>query len=412
MSNPTDKLSGLRIDRDDRESRAPRRGLVALTLLLLAAAAVFGWWYLKPRAARVETVTVTLERSAGPNATATVLDASGYVVARLRATVSSKITGKLREMLVEEGTEVTKGQVLARLDDSIQRRELSLAEARLGAARERLRETEVRIREAELELGRSRSLVESGVVGQAQLDRDQAELDSLRARLEVGREEISVEEQQVSLRRQALEDTVIRAPFDGVTVTKDAQPGEMISPMSAGGGFTRTGLCTLVDMSSLEIEVDVNEAYINRVVDDQPVEAILDAYPGWRIPARVITTVPTADRQRATVRVRIAFEALDPRLLPEMGVKVAFLESAVPEAADEDRPAPKLTMDQRAIRRQGDDTYVFRYDNDVARRAAVLLGPVQEGRVEVLSGLEDGARVIVGGPGDLQDGDAVRIESR
>lgn len=413
MNDRTDKLSALRIDREEETARPPRRLLAGLAVILILGAAA-AWWFLRPRAALVETATVSLDRGAD-DAAATVLDASGYVVARLRATVSSKITGKLEAVLVEEGMEIEQGQVLARLDDSIQRRQLALAEAQLGASRERLHETEVRIAEADLELGRTRSLVDSEVLGRAQLDRDQAELDSLRARLAVGREEVAVQQREVSLARQALDDTVIRAPFAGVAVTKDAQPGEMISPVSAGGGFTRTGVCTLVDMRSLEIEVDVNEAYINRVRTGQPVEAVLDAYPDWRIPAHVITTVPTADRQRATVRVRIGFEQLDPRLLPEMGIKVAFLEDAVAEngaGGDAgDAPPPRLMVDARAVRRDGTDTHVLRFEDGVARRVPVTLGPIQGGRAEVRSGLAAGDRVIVAGPDDLTDGAAVRRDS-
>lgn len=411
MNDRSEKLKALTIDRDEFESPPPRRLLGAVAALLLLGGLGVGWFLLRPHAAEFEVAQVHLEQpTMAMPASSTVLDATGYVVARLRATVSSKITGKLVDVRIEEGTAVASGQVLATLDDSTQRRQLALAEAQVRAARERLRETEVRITKAELDLERTRSLVHSAVVGQAELDRDQAEYDSQRARLEVGREEVAVAERQVAVARQSLDDTVIRAPFSGVAVTKDAQPGEMISPVSAGGGFTRTGICTLVDMGSLEIEVDVNEAYINRVRKDQPVEAVLDAYPDWRIPARVITTIPTADRQRATVRVRVGFLALDPRILPEMGVKVAFLE-AEPVAADAGAgpPAERLVVDARAVRTEGDETFVFLVREGKAVRRLVKVGPVQQGQREVREGLADGDRVIVNGGDALREGDSVHM---
>jgi RND family efflux transporter MFP subunit len=257
-----------------------------------------------------------------------VLEASGYVTARRRSTISSKVTGRIEEVLVEEGMRVEAGQPLARLDDAQAAALLALAEAQLGAARGAVEETRVRLAEAHLERERQASLVASGVAAPAALDAARAEADSLAARLALGGDEVAVAQRQVAVRRQDLRDTVIRAPFAGMVVSKDAQPGEMISPMSAGGGFTRTGICTLVDMASLEIEVDVNEAYIQRVRPGQRVAAVLDAYPELTLPAHVITTVPTADRQKATVKVRIGFDQLDERVLPEMGVKVTFRDAA------------------------------------------------------------------------------------
>jgi len=217
----------------------------------------------------------------------------------------------LKATAVEEGMRVGKGQVLARLDDSVARASLELASAQLEATRQAAHESEVRLDEALLTLGRRNQLFAEGVIGRADVDAAQAEADSLKARIGAERGQTVVAERQVALAQTQLDDTIIRAPFDGVAISKDAQPGEMVSPVSAGGGFTRTGISTIVDMTSLEIEVDVNESYINRVEDGQAVTATLDAYPDWKIPARVITTVPTADRQKATVLVRIAFERLD-----------------------------------------------------------------------------------------------------
>ena len=254
----------------------------------------------------------------------TILNASGYVTARRRATISSKITGKVTQVLVEEGMPVEAGQVLARLDDALFQANLALARSRLAAARQAVVETSSRRELAGLTLARTRRLLEEGVVGQADFDEASTQHNSLMAREALDQEQVIVAQSQVSLRETELDDTVVRAPYSGIVISKDAQEGEMVSPVSAGGGFTRTGICTIVDMGSLEIEVDVNESYIARVKAGQQVEAILDAYPDWRIPGHVITTIPAADRQKATVRVRIAFDELDERILPDMGVKVAF----------------------------------------------------------------------------------------
>jgi RND family efflux transporter MFP subunit len=301
---------------------------------------------------------------------------------------------------------VKQGQVLARLDDTVSRRYLELAEAELGAARRNAAETEVRLREAGLTLNRTRALVKEGISGQAELDKAEAEVDALKARLEVTRQQVSVSEAQVALRRTEIDDMVIRAPFSGIAVTKDAQPGEMISPVSAGGGFTRTGICTIVDMASLEVEVDVNESFINRVTPGQKVDATLDAYPDWRIPAHVIITVPTADRQKATVLVRIGFEALDPRILPDMGVKVAFMGAAAPPVA---AAAPSLSVPTAAVRKDGAQDVVFVVKDQTVERRAVKVGKTRGDAVEILSGLAAAERVVVDGPSDLAEGRLVTI---
>jgi len=401
-------LESLRIDHDARTSRPGWWFWVSLVLIVLAVIGGGLWWTtggLVVQTAPVTTATVRLESAADAAAADAVLNASGYVTARRRSTVSSKITGKVTEVLVEEGMQVREGQVLARLDDSTVRANLNYARAQHEASRRQVTESAVRLREAELTLDRRRQLVDEGVVGVADLDAAQAEADSLRARIELAREQVEVAQSLVAIRETELRDTVIRAPFDGVAISKDAQPGEMVSPVSAGGGFTRTGISTIVDMSSLEIEVDVNESYINRVRPDQAVEAVLDAYPDWRIPASVITTVPAADRQRATVLVRIAFDELDDRLLPDMGVKVAFL-------GEETRPDPersRLIVPAAAVRTDGEQSVVFVIRDDRVERRAVALGSSDGDRVEIVSGLRDGEQIVVDGPKTLTDGDRVEL---
>ena len=404
MAAAPPSLDGLRIERRDDTGRGPWWWLV-LPVVLLAAAGGGWWWWTGPAQIAAVRTAVARETTVAP-ADAAVLNASGYVTARRQATVSSKVTGKLVAVPVEEGMAVREGQVLARLDDSTVRSQLALAEARLGAARRAIAEQEVRLNEAQLNLARTRRLVEEGVVGAADLDTDTAEVDSLAARIALSREQVVVAEREIDVFRTQLDDMVIRAPFDGVAISKDAEEGEMISPVSAGGGFTRTGVSTLVDMDSLEIEVDVNESYINRVSDGQRVVAHLDAYPDWDIPGAVITTVPAADRQRATVLVRIAFDELDPRILPDMGVNVAFLEDEPPEPRT---GATRLLVPAGAARSREDRDVVYVVRGDLVERRAVRLGANVGNQVEVVSGLTAGERVVVEGPEDLADGDRVTV---
>ena len=402
-----DDLAALRIERPpDRSGLARAIGWV-IVVLLLAGVAGGGWvWATRERPLEVE-VAAAAERPRGTQAA--VLNASGYVTARRRATVSSKVTGKVTEVNVEEGMAVREGQVLARLDDANPRAALAFAEAQAEAARRNITENEVRLADARVTLGRRTQLVKERVVAQSEVDQAQAEVDSIAARIAAAREMVRVAERQVGIQQTELDNTIIRAPFSGIAVTKDAQPGEMVSPVSAGGGFTRTGICTIVDMKSLEIDVDVNEAYINRVVSGQDVTAVLNAYPDWQIPARVITTVPTADRQKATVQVRIGFVKLDPRILPDMGVKVSFLSDEPVEGKAGPQRA-MLLVPKTAIKTVGSDSVVFVVRGQVAERRAIRIGSADGDAVEVLSGLQSGERVITPVPDTLTDGAAVTVK--
>jgi HlyD family secretion protein len=407
LSNLKDDLASLRIDQTARASRG-RRGLWITLLLVAIVIAAAGWiWSTRVEAVPVKAAVV-VSQTGGGAAPGAVLNASGYVTARRRATVSSKVTGKVLEVFVEEGKAVQKGQVLAKLDDSQMRASLSVALAQLETAHRGAAEDEARLREAELTLARREQLVKDQVISKSELDAARAEVESLKARISVAQQQIKVSESLVSQRRTDLVDMQVRAPFDGVAISKDAQPGEMISPVSAGGGFTRSGIATIVDMSSLEIEVDVSESYINRVRPGQPIEAVLDAYPDWRIPAHVITTVPTADRQKATVRVRIGFEQLDPRILPDMGVKVSFLNER--PAEESATPRAKLTVPSSAIRTADGRSIVFVLREDRVERRAIGVGPAIGDQVEVLSGVSAGERVVVSGPQTLKDGDKVKVQ--
>ena len=412
MTEKKASLEGLRIADSARDGGRRRVVWALVVIMVIAAMAAAAWWRLGGAPAAAVRVEPVVEKAIGGSSggPGVVLNASGYVTARRRATVSSKVTGKVREVFVEEGMAVGEGQVLARLDDTTAKAYLAVAEAELGAIRRSMVETEVRLHEAQLTLKRTKSLAADGVANQADLDGAQASVDALAARLLVTREQVAVAEAQVALRRTDLDDTTIRAPFSGVAITKDAQPGEMISPVSAGGGFTRTGICTIVDMKSLEIEVDVNESYIGRVAEGQKVEATLDAYPDWRIPAHVITTVPTADRQKATVLVRIGFAKLDPRILPDMGIKVAFLSDMSAGAPPAPAGKPRLVVSRRAVRNENGLDVVFLVRDGAAVRRVVQLGPADGDQIEVTSGLVAGDRVIVEGPKDLADGRKVVVQ--
>jgi RND family efflux transporter MFP subunit len=286
--------------------------------------------------------------------------------------------------------------LLARLDETTTRPQLDLAERQLDAASKNLQEVEVRVAEAERNLRRTQQLRADKLVSEQALDSAQAEYGALQARLEALKSEVKVAQSSVRVRAQDLDDLLVRAPFNGVVVSKDAQPGEMISPISAGGGFTRTGIATVVDMDSREIEVDVNEAFINRVKAGQKAEAVLDAYPDWTIPCHVINIVPTADRQKATVRVRIGFDQLDPRILPDMGIKVSFLDGRAGEPATA-ATRPAVRVPSEAIMKDGDTTFVWRVREDSVERVAVRTGGERSGQTEVLSGIAAGD-VLVGKP--------------
>jgi RND family efflux transporter MFP subunit len=414
VSTLKEDLSALKIDHSERASAGRKGPWIAIVLLLAAGAAGGYYWTTRVQAVSVKVASAAV-KSGGSSAAGAVLDASGYVTARRRATVSSKVTGKVVEIFVEEGQAVKEGQVLARLDDSQMRAALAFASAQLSAAKGSFAEDQARLREAELNLQRRERLLAEGVVGRAEVDTAQAEVDSLKARIAYTQQQVAVAEAQVNVRQTDLNDMVVRAPFSGVAISKDAQPGEMISPVSAGGGFTRTGIGTIVDMSSLEIEVDVNESFINRVRPGQKVSAVLDAYPDWSIPAHVITTVPSADRQKATVRVRIAFDAastpgskLDPRILPDMGVKVAFLRDEEP--ADAAKPASRLTVPKAAVKTVDGRTVVFVVKDERVERRAVRAGSEDGDQIEILSGISAGERVVTDGPATLKDGDRIKIQ--
>ena len=410
MNTNAELLKELRIDRKAAPPPS-RRGLwialVVIIVLLLAAGAA---WAILGRDRGVEVRTATVQAIGGEGGSASVLDATGYVVARRIATVSAKITGKVREVLIEEGQRVEAGQIIATLDPIDADAQRALNASQLSAARSQAEGVRAQLAQAEADATRYATLVRQQLISKSQYDQAIAQRDSLRAQLLTAQRNIRVAGDALAIADIGVDNTVVRAPFAGMVTTKDAQPGEIVSPLSAGGGFTRTGIGTIVDMDSLEVEVDVGEAFIGRVQPKMPVEAALNAYPDWKIPAEVIAIIPTADRGKATVKVRIALKQKDPRIVPDMGVNVRFLEKASPK----DQPAPKGVRAPKAAlasRDGGDVAFVVQADGDsgtVARRALKLGGPLGDDR-QVLSGLSAGETVVLDPPAELDDGDKVRI---
>ena len=408
MSVEQPRLEDLRIERKPARRNRSGWGALIVVLALIALASAIFWWHFMSVAIPVKTATVREITSGGNSGAAdrTVLNASGYVTARRQATVSSKVTGKVIEVLIEEGMKVKEGQVLARLDDSNIRNNLEVAQAQLDSAKVTLEETQALLKQATNEYARVVRLSQQNISSQSDLDRAESDAVSIRARLARQQRDVTVAERQVSLWQQQIDDAIIRAPFDGVITTKDAQPGEMISPVSAGGGFTRTGIGTVVDMASLEIEVDVNESYIQRVEAGQAVEAALDAYADWKIPCKVIAIIPTADRQKSTVKVRIGFDKLDPRILPEMSVKVAFRQVTATNA-----PVVRtITVPKSALRSEAGQDFVYVVEKDRAVRRPVNVTSAQDADVVVGSGVVTGEKVVLEAPSNLKAGDKVKEE--
>ncbi len=407
MALDTESLGSLRIDRTTVSSGGNRTGLYATIAVVVVALAAGAWFYLRPKPTEITTVVAEAE-SSGPSLGTSVLNASGYVVARRMATVSSKVTGKVLEIYVEEGMEVKKNQVLARLDPENSSTMLTMAERELEAARRNLTEIEVRLADARRNLERNETLVKQQLVSQTALETSRAEANALAARLAASEAQVKVSESSLAMRRIDYNDLNVRAPFDGVVISKDAQPGEMISPMSAGGGFTRTGIATIVDMSSREVEVDVNEAYINRVKSNQRVEATLDAYPDAPLAAHVVNIVPTADRTKATVRVRIGFEKLEPQILPDMGIKVRFLDDQpVQPVATQ---GPRIRVPAVAVQKVEGESYVWVVSGERVERRAVTVGPESEGTIEIRSGVTSGDELVSPVVQGLVDGGKIKLK--
>src|SRR3984957_5248097 len=399
-------LGALRIDKDKRQERKAGKifGIILAAILVVAlvAGATF---YSRNSAPIVEVAAAQKAGNAGPTA---LLNASGYVTPRRRATIAAKITGRVIGVYFDEGVHVKEGQILAKLDDSDVKRALDSAVADRNSTQAQIADYQVQLKNAELLVHRSKELQTAGVQSQEVLDNAETSADSLRAKIALTKEQVLGSAARINEAQQAVDNTVIRAPFEGIVVSKDAQVGEMVSPVSAGGGFTRTGIATIVDMNSNEIEVDVNEAYIARVEPGQLVTAVLDAYPDWQIPSKVRTVIPTADRQKAPVKVRISFMKLEPKILPDMGVKVTFLGDEPKKHAGPVEPV--ATVPSSALRDENGSKIVYVVKDNRIERRAVKLGNARGSDTEVFAGLVPGDLVVTKGPPDLHDGESIQLK--
>jgi RND family efflux transporter MFP subunit len=404
-----DLLNALKIERNQREDqgntpvRWPWLAGAALVVLALGAG---GWWVLGHRAIEVQTATA-IAPAHGAEAGA-VLQATGYITARRQATVSAQITGTLTEVLIEEGDHVDKGQVLARLEDSGYRANLDAARAAAQAAQAQVGQLQAQLSQAEHDARRAKTLAARGLVSTQAAEQARTAVSVYAAQLNAQRRQAQAAQAQATVAQVNFDYTVVRAPFAGVVTEKSAQIGEIISPLSAGGGFTRTGVGTIVDMDSLEVDVDVNESYIGRVRPHMPAEAVLDAYPDWKIPAHVIAIVPAADRGKATVKVRVALEQKDARIVPDMGVRVSFLEQKAKAAA----PTPQgVLVPAAAVARRDGRTVVFVVADGTAQERAVTPSAQEYGDMKLLpAGIQAGDSIVVSPPAGLHDGSAVQVK--
>jgi RND family efflux transporter MFP subunit len=397
----------LRIDSANRED--PRGGpprwvwgaaAAGVVLALLGGAA---WWYWagnKPVA--VQTATVRANGQ-GPSANA-VLQATGYVTARRMATVSAQITGTLTEVLIDEGFKVKKGQVLARLDDTGLKAGMAAAEAQVRSAEASTGQLRAQLAQAEADARRQQELAASGMTTRQNQEQTATAVKAYKAQIDAAQRQVEVAQAQVRQARVNFDYATVRAPFDGVVTARAAQVGEIISPLSAGGGFTRTGVGTIVDMDSLEVGVDVNEAYIAQVKPGMPCEAVLDAYPDWKIPANVVAVIPSADRGKATVKVRVALEQKDERVVPDMGVRVSFL-AAQPKG--DAKPVPGVLVPPDAVAQRDGASVVFVVHESRVEQRTVQLG-ADVGKFKLATaGLKAGETVVVAPPAELKQGSTV-----
>jgi RND family efflux transporter MFP subunit len=407
----SDLLQQLRIDRSEERTRAggSRLGIGIAVVVVLLALAAGAWWFLRGGTAfEVEAATAVAPASNASGSMA-VLQATGYVTARREATVSAQITGTLTKVMIEEGEHVDAGQVLALLEDTAQRAALAQANAQLRSSGAQLVQFESQLRQATRDLKRAKDLVGRKLVSEQAVEVAETLVETQTAQVDTQKKQVELAQAGVQAAQVQLSYCTIHAPFSGVVIAKAAQVGEIVSPFSAGGGFTRTGIGTIVDMDSLEIEVDVNESYINRVGGKQKIEAVLDAYPDWRIPGHVIAIIPTADRSKATVKVRVAMDQKDARIVPDMGVRVSFMEEGPKTGADAPPPPRGVLVPATSIVQRDGKSAVFAIDGDKARMRGVTPGQTM-GELRLVDGIAAGARVVREPPAEMSDGSRVTVK--
>jgi RND family efflux transporter MFP subunit len=414
MDDKTSLLTQLRIDRGEeiQTDDAGKRWVLwsGSVVLVLALAAGLWWFVFRPSGVPVTVAEVRASSNTSPAAAGSLLDASGYVIARRQATVASKTTGRVVEVLIEEGQRVEKDEIIAQLDDSNTRANLSQSNAQLAQAVANLEAAKVALDDARPIFERSKLQFERNVISADDFDKSKAAFNAAQSDYAVRDRALSVARSTLAMAQRNQDDMTVRAPFTGVVTVKAAQAGEMVSPVSAGGGYTRTGIGTIVDMDSLEVEVDVSESFINRVKPKQPATIKLNAYPDWEIPAEVIAVVPTADRSKATVKVRVGFKERDARVLPEMGARVSFLADPSKASANAAPVSKAYIVGTDAIEVSGDTGTVFVLKGNTVERRVVRVGArTSDGQI-VLSGLAEGEQLAVGDRSLLTDGVRVQVQ--
>jgi RND family efflux transporter MFP subunit len=423
MDDKNALLNQLRIDRSaelENDGSTRRWVLIGTSVVLVLALGAGAWWFLtKPSGIPVADAVAkeapggSVSGASGKAVGASMLDASGYVVARRSATVASKLLLRVEELNIEEGQRVKEGQIIARLDDSNVRAQLEQARANVAQAEATLAASKQALDDAKPIYERNVRQFEAKVISEQALDTAKQAFNAAEQDYNVRGRALEFARAQLVVAQRTEDDTIVRAPFDGVVTVKAAQAGEIVSPNSAGGGFTRTGICTIVDMDSLEVEVDVSENFINRVKPRQPATIKLNAYPDWEIPAEVIAVIPTADRSKATVKVRVGFKQKDSRVLPDMGARVSFLSQPTPGESKNAAPAIAVVIPNDAVQANGDTGTVFLINsNDTVERRVVRLGARTNDGQLVLSGLSGGTRVAVGNLSALTDGAKIHIVTK
>ena len=402
-------MDELRIDGREREQNAARAPRWIWLVIALVSAAVLlagaAWWFFGSRPVPVQTASAI---APGGGAAGAVLQATGYLTARRQATVSTQITGTLTKVMIEEGVHVKQGQVIAQLEDGALRAALNVAQANVQAAQAQVVQAEAQWAQAQADARRQNELVASGMVTKQSAEQARTALAAAAAQRDARHREADAARAQLSQAKVNFDYTVVRAPFSGVVTEKAAQVGEIVSPLSAGGGFTRTGIGTIVDMDSLEVDVDVNESHIGQVQPDMPAQAVLDAYPDWKIPAHVIAIVPTADKGKATVKVRVAVEQKDDRLVPNMAARVSFLSQKPAASA---QPPKGVLVPAQAIAQRDGRSVVFVVSDGRAVQRAVTPAPQDVGTMKLLpQAVAAGERVVLSPPASLHDGASVKTE--
>jgi len=412
MDDKAALLDQLRMDRTaspPRRAAGSRRGWLIGISAIAALGAAAGVWIFASTPGGIQVHTVLAKALAtgvgGTSTGGSLLDASGYVVALREATVSGKAIYKVNEVLVQEGQAVKQGQVIARLDDTNVRAALEQSKAQVKQLEAALAAAKLAAADARPIFQRNQTQLAEGLISPQTFDVSKSSYDAAQSSVLIAAGNLAVAKASVDINQRYEDDTIIKAPFDGVVTVKNAQPGQIVSPQFSGGG----GIARIVDMDSLEVDVDVSENFITRVHSKQPATIMLNAYPDWQIPAEVIEVIPTADRSKATVKVRIGFKQKDSRILPEMGARVAFLDDAPRSRAAGSSLAPGVLVPPEAVQANGDTGTVFVINGDLIERRTVRLGTRNANGQTILAGLEPGASVVIGDLSQLSDKSRVRI---